>query len=376
MISYTHIEDYLEILAGYDNNVMPTVFQPKIYALPISLARYDITIVESMAAHTRFGGALTDKQAELAVRLVLKYRRQFAKLAIDVTPAENPQYRRPVRVVNRSKQIWLDDERIGVRFPYDLPMIKAIQEERNISQGSMRYNQEEKVWYLAITESNVNWAVTWGEINRFEIDPLVQNMFNLIMECEATPYEIKLIRTTTGYAITNATASLIEYVNTKLGGFGPENGVALIDNSGVLGYAYDDTLTRPALLDIFGNRRDIHLPMTDDALAFLFSYAELTNRYPVCIYDPTMSSVNIDLSTRFAEDEIVRFDYRGKTKTCDYNINRVKVVYAHKIPTTWDYSIPLLISTVEMMYGGKRMEWINRAEKIAYCTNTKLRETD
>jgi hypothetical protein len=88
-----------------------------------------------------------------------------------------------------------------------------------------------------------------------------------------------------------------------------------------------------------------------------------------------MSSVNIDLS-RFAEDEIVRFNYSGKTKTCDYNINYVKVVYANKIPSTWNYSIPLLVSTVEMMYGGKRMEWINQAEKIAYCTNTKLREND
>ena len=371
MISYTHIEDYLELLGGHTPGTLLIINPPNVPA--ISLARYDTTIVDSMSAHTYWGGALTDRQADLAVRLVLKYRKQFARYGIDVTPAENPQFRKPVRVVNRSKQIWLDDQRIGIRFPYDLPMIKAVQEERNISQGSMRYNQEEKVWYLAITEANVNWAVTWGEINRFEIDPLVQNLFNLIMECEATPYEIKLIQTAEGYAITNAADSLIEYVNTRLGGFGPDNGIALIDNSGVLGYTYDDTLTRPALLDIFGSRRDIHLPMSIDAISTLLTYAELANRFPVCIYDPTMTSSGIDLS-KFAEDEIVRFDLRGKTKTCDYNINRVKVIYAHKIPATWDYPIPLLISTVEMMYGGKRMEWINRAEKIAYCTNTKLRE--
>lgn len=372
-VAYTHIEDYLELLGGHTPGTLVIVNPPE--PPIINLARYDITIVDSMSAHTYWGGALTDKQADLAVRLVLKYRKQFARYGIDVTPAENPKFRRPVRVVNRSKQIWLDDERIGVRFPYDLPMIKAIQEERNISRGSMKYNQEEKVWYLAITEANVNWAVAWGEINRFEIDPLVQNLFNLIMECEKTPYEIKLVQTAAGYTITNAADSLIEYINTQLGGFGLDNGITLIDNSGVLGYTYDDTLTRPALLDIFGSNRDIHLPMTEDAVSFLFSYAELTNRYPVCIYDPTMSSSNIDLSG-FAEDEIVRFDLRGKTKTCDYNIDCVKVVYAHKIPATWNYPIPLLVSTVEMMYGGKRMEWINQAEKIAYCTNTKLREPD
>jgi hypothetical protein len=372
-IAYTFVEDYLELLGGHDPNTS-TISNP--FAVPtISLARYDNTIVESMSAHTYWGGALTDKQADLAVRLVLKYRKQFAKHSIDITPVENPRYRKPVRIINRAKQIWLDDERIGVRFPYDLPMIKATQEARNISQGSMKYDQEEKVWYLAITESNVNWAVTWGELNQFEIDPLIQNLFNLIMGCEATPYEIKLIQTAEGYAITNAADSLIEYVNTKLGGFGLDNGITLIDNSGVLGYTYDDMLTRPALLDIFGSHRDIHLPMTEDAVSCLFLYAELTNRYPVCIYDPTMSSTDIDLS-RFNEDEIVRFDFRGKTKTCDYNIDCVKVIYAHKIPPTWNYSIPLLISTVEMMYGGKRMEWLNQAEKIAYCTNTKLRENN
>lgn len=372
-IAYTFVEDYLELLGGIDPNTS-TISNP--FAVPtISLARYDTTIVESMSAHTYYGGALTDKQADLAIRLVLKYRKQFAKHSIDVTPVENPRYRKPVRIINRAKQIWLDDERIGVRFPYDLPMIKATQEARNISQGSMKYDQEEKVWYLAITECNVNWAVTWGELNQFEIDPLVQNLFNLIMECEAIPYEIKLICNETCFEITNASDSLIEYINTKLGGFGFDNVVALIDNSGVLGYTYDDMLIRPALLDIFGSKRDIHLPMMEDALSMLFEYAEVTNRYPICIYDPAMTSINIDLSM-FKDDEVVRFNYSGKTKTCDYNIDHVKVVYANKIPTTWDHPVPLLISMVEMMYGGKRMDWLNRAEKIAYCTTTKLRETD
>ena len=88
-----------------------------------------------------------------------------------------------------------------------------------------------------------------------------------------------------------------------------------------------------------------------------------------------MTSTDMDLS-RFSESEIVRFNHSGKTKTCDYNIDCVKVVYANKIPTTWEYPVPLLISTAEMMFGGKRMEWINKAEKIVYYTNTKLREAD
>jgi hypothetical protein len=376
MSQYIHIEDFLEALAGYDNNIAPNIFHVTNYAPAISLARYDHTIVESMGAHTRYGGALTDKQAELAVRLILKYRKQFTKLGIDVTPAESPQYRRPVRLINRAKRVWLADERIAMRFPYDIAIIKEVQTYRNQSQGRMKFDTTDKIWYLALTEANIAWAVAFSEIYGFDIDELVQNLNTLITTCEATPYEIKLVYDAVhGFKITNAADSLIEYINTNLGGFGLNNAVALIDNASVLGYTYDEMIVRPALLDVFNMRRNIHLPTTASALALVLDYAELTNRYPVCIYDPSMTSTDMDLS-RFSESEIVRFNHSGKTKTAEYNIHTVKVVYANKIPTTWDYPVPLLISTAEMMFGGKRMEWINKAEKIVYYTNTKLREAD
>ena len=92
-ITYPHIEDYLEYLGGYEVGL--AVWQPH-SVNRISLARYDIAIVNSMASTTVFGTALTDKQAELAVKLVLKYRRQFAKLNIDVAPVETPTFRLPL----------------------------------------------------------------------------------------------------------------------------------------------------------------------------------------------------------------------------------------------------------------------------------------
>ena len=64
-ITYPHIEDYLEYLGGYEVGL--AVWQPH-SVNRISLARYDIAIVNSMASTTVFGTALTDKQAELAVK--------------------------------------------------------------------------------------------------------------------------------------------------------------------------------------------------------------------------------------------------------------------------------------------------------------------
>lgn len=371
LVTYTYVEDYLELLGGYSPNSINTWISPSMKL--ISLARYDVAIVDSMSAHTIFGGALTDKQADLCVRLVLKYRRQFAKINVDVTPVENPVFRMPVRKMDRSRRIWLDDQRIGLRFPYDRALIDSVQAHKKQSQGSMAWDNDEKVWWMGLTESNVNWAVAWGEAYNFEIDSLVRDMFNQIIAAEQTVYEIKLVATADGYTITNAAPSLIEYIETNLGGFGPENAVKLIDYSGVLGYTYDKDLIRPALLDIFKDQRNIHVVPQEGALDTIFSYAEITDRYPVCIYDPGLKGVDL---SRFKEEEVLRFNTSGKTKTSDYNIYDVKVVYANKIPATWNYNIPLLVSTQELMLGGKRMEWLNRAEKIIYLCNTLLRENN
>jgi hypothetical protein len=373
MLTYQYVEDYLELLGGYDVTSTAALLYPSNKL--ISLARYDIAIVDSMSSHTIFGGALTDRQAELCIKIILKYRRQFAKAGIDVTPVENPVFRIAPRKLDRSRRIWLDDQKIGLRFPYDRGLIDTVQEYKKTSQGSAVWDSEEKVWWLGLTEANVNWVVAWGEAYHFEIDSLVRDLFGKILDCEQTAYEIKLVRTADGYTITNAAPSLIEYIETKLGGFGPENAVKLIDYASVLSYTYDDNLTRPALLDLFKHQRNVHVvPDAEHVnLDLIFQYAELTNRYPVCIYDPGMKGVDL---SRFKEQDIVRFNTSGKTKTCDYNIHDVKVVYANKIPATWDHDIPLLVSTQELMFGGKRMEWLSRAEKIIYYCNTLLRENN
>lgn len=371
MNTYPYVEDYLELLGGYDTNSPSAILWPS--NKQISLARYDVNIVDSMSAHTVFGGALTDRQAELCVKIILKYRRQFAKINVDVTPVESPVFRHTPRKLDRSRRVWLDDQKVGLRFPYDRALIDSVQAHKKQSQGSMEWDNDEKVWWMGLTESNVNWAVAWGEAYNFEIDPLVRNLFDQILAAEQTPYEIKLVRTADGYTITNAAPSLIEYIETKLGGFGLDNAVKLVDYSGVLGYTYDENLVRPALLDIFKSHRNTHVQPGDTNLDLIFAYAELTNRYPVCIYDPGLKGVDL---SRFKETDIVRFNTSGKTKTSEYNVHDVKVVYANKIPSTWDYDIPLLVSTQELMLGGKRMEWLNRAEKIIYYCNTLLRENN
>jgi hypothetical protein len=371
MLTYPYVEDYLEYLAGYEVGItaliMPNVTK-------ISLARYDIQIVNSMANATAFGTALTDRQAELAVKLILKYRRQFVKLGIDISPVENPVFRMAPRKMDRTKSIWIADDRIYVKFPYDNILIKDLQTFRETSQGRAHYDRDSKVWYLALTEYNVNWIVPWGNNNGFEVDSRVREIFYQILECEQQPFEIKLVQQGSGYAITNAPDSLIDYINEHVGGFNSDNLIKLVDYAGLCGYTIDDAVKVPTLaLRYIGGKHAIHLEPSEDNLNMIFDYAEITDRYPICIYNPTL--LDMDLS-RFEERDIVRFDRNGKTSTSEYDPYGVKVVYAQKIPTAWDFPVPLMVTTFEMMYGGKRMSWTNRAEKIIYYSTSQLRENN
>lgn len=370
MLIFQHVEDYLEYLAGYEVGIN-SIFMPQQVGR-ISLARYDVQIVNSMSSHTLMGGALTDRQAELVLKLITKYRRQFAKLGIEILIDQTPKFRLPIRKIDRMKLVWLDGEKIGVRFPYDGVLIKEIQTYRDKSQGTVHYDRDSKIWHLGMTEQNLNWAVAWGEVMGFEIANEIRDLFMLIIKCEQTPYAIKLIREGNVYTITNAAPSLIEYIETNCGGFDLDNTTRLIDLSGSLGYEIDDSILADAAapLRYISTRHSVHLQPSDDNLDMIYDYAEITDRYPICIYNPTL--IDLDLS-RFHEEEIVRFDRNGKTKTSDYDPYGVKVVYAQKIPATWDFPVPLMVSTFEMMYGGKKMDWTQCAEKIIYYTETKLR---
>lgn len=340
----------------------------------IRLARYDVGVVNNMADNTVWGIALTDKQAELALRLVLKYRRQFAKHYIDVSHLEsNPSFRLPIRKIDRSKRLSIDNGRMLLRFPYDAELIEKIREFQRSSQGQAQYNSEAKVWHIAITEYNVNWAVTWAVQNKFEVDDDATKIYHDIIAAEEILYEIKLIKTVTGYCVTNAAESMQDYIEKHLG----QDLIKLIDHAGILGYTVDVDILKEVekvYSQSFGDiavSHAVNLEPSQANLDAVFDYAELTNRYPVCIYDANLS--DLDLS-RFNEDEILRFDHNGKTKTRKENLDGVKIVYARKIPEVWSHPIPLLISTAEMMYGGRRLDWINRAERIVYLTLSKLRE--
>jgi len=374
MQTFPYVEDYLGLLSDDDWAWLATAITPTTNRVTIKLARYDVQIVNNMSWQVLSGISLTDRQADLAVKLILKYRRQFAKFNIDVAPVETPSFRLPVRTIDRTKMIYLEDGIVKIRFPYDVQMVSDLRKFKETSQGRMEWHHDLKVWHCAVTEWNINWLVVWALPRGFDVGPEVLTLFDQILQAEKQPYGIQLVRTGDTYQVTHAADTLQAYIDQHLG----NDLIKLVDHAGVLGYTVSADILEycqqhygPALEHI-GTRHITYLSPDSDMMSWLFEYARLTDRYPICIYDPKL--FDLDLSG-FSSEEILMFDQNGRPDRLHYDINDVKIVYARKIPDNWQHRIPLLASTVEMMYGGRKLDWISRAEKIVYFSDGKLRAT-
>lgn len=387
MITFQHIEDYLEVLGGY-REITASGKSPgpvNIFGTGtklISLARYDVNIVTSMANQTTSSGSLTDRQAELAVKLVDKYKRQFASHGVDVLPSvQNPQFRHPIRVIDRSKIVAIADGKITVKFPYDKVMVPEITAAAKEGMGKFKFNRDMKFWELALTEHNINWVVTFGTKHGFNIDRAVLDYMDLILSTESQGYKIELCVDGTRIYISNAADSLVNYIQEHLGGFGPDNLLKLVDYAPVLGYTVQPDVTAavtreydPIVAGLLANKESHVLRMdpNSDGRDFLESavqYCKVADRWPLCVYEPDTSlRLRKTLETMFEPHEII--DIADRRNYTEVDLGQAKVVYFSKMKRSWHRRIPILVSTNAMLYGGEKQAMLQVAEKVVYYTAT------
>ena len=370
---FPYVEDYIEIINGDRSPATGKLYGLFDNTSPIvSLARYDVAIVNSMSAATTEGRSLTDKQAALACKIVLKYRKQLTNLGIDVAPVENPQYRLSIRIIDRVRRAYVDRDSIALRFPYDPALIDYIRELAKISQGAWKFDSgDAKVWRLSVTETNVVAAYGFAKINNFEIDPEFEELVQLVTDCESRPYEIKLTPSSEGYTITNAENSLTNYINNWCG-FNPSSIDQLVDNSAILGYTVDATIEQQlaskysARIYNLMTQQETKFSPTPDTLIFedIITYAGIVGRWPLYVYEPDMSDRLYEkfVCKYFQENDVYRVkDLRKEPITVGK-----KIIYFNKFNPGWTQPIPLLLSTAGMMHGGEKSMLLQRAEKVVY----------
>lgn len=376
MKTFPTVEDYLEVLAGkrdlITGTMKPSSWMGYEFKPIVSLARYDVNFLNSVTDHTLGGHALTDRQAELAVKLVLKYTRQLNVRSISTEPLANPKYRHNLRIIDRSKSLWMDDEFLYVRFPYNSEMIQQLRELLNTRQGSAKFDKEAKTWQIAISEYNVNFLYTWAKGHDFSISDDVQSVMNEILAIESQPYKIELECDADGVRITNAPSSMIEYLESRGIKLVPEDLVKLVDMAGVLGYTVNDDVMKAVELligsdlTVFARRREYELNGDARHIERLVRYATLANRLPVVVFDTTPKSSLETYQNILGPDQITVLGNRQLTSLDEIT---TPIVFAHRavnIPR-----LPLIVSHVGLIAGGEKSMMIQNSEKIVYF-NCKL----
>ncbi len=371
LFRHQHVEDYIEIIAGYRT---PDGKQNSVFDLGepiISLARYDMKIVPSLANQSDRGIGYTDKQAKLAAELVLKYERQLNKQQIDVEPVRDPHYRLPIRKIDRTKRTYLEDDKIVLRFPFETELVDQVREYCKVSKGHMSFDPDQKVYRADLTEHNVNWIYVFAKQNRFDIDPTVEDLMQLILSTEQQGYDMDLFVDQDQLMIRHAPESMLDYVTQRVGGFRDTNLLRLIDYSPILGYSVDPQIQHKIVSQhghrfwkLATNRMLKIEPGTGaDIVMDIIMYANLTDRLPVYVYEPDLSYKLLDKIYSTVPEDLIysQDDDRSPPENC-------QIVYLTRLPTVDIARMPLLISSAGMLFGQNKSNFLQSAEKVVYFT--------
>ncbi len=369
-----YIEDYLEILGGY------VLSNPRIQTPVIRLARYDVQIVDSMASQTSKGIALTNRQADLACKLVIKYRKQLSQQGIDIGDQENHRvFRMPLREVDRSRSISIADGKICIRFPYETQIIDQIKESGKSVSGNMRFDKIEKCWLASITEPRLLWLENLVDKYEFKMSDDVRALIDHVYQSKYERYKIELLDDGARLLIDNAQDSLVDYIDQNLSGFDRNNLIKLVDYSSILGYSVSAEIEKQ-LIERFSPvhrklllEREPHIPLSDDSvLSEIADYARSVGRIPVFVFenvgpDKQMTPLRMKLSELFGESAIL--DANDKKQKLD--VGDYQCVYVTSWNFKWEVKIPLILTTTALMVGPKKKQIIQSSEKIVYCTDTR-----
>jgi len=154
-----HIEDLIHRLASNGQYLFED---------PIDIISMDNAVIHSLSGQIINGNSFTEKQANLAVKLVKKYQKTLSlALKIDLSESvTNPTFKFPLRTLNHSKSIVVckhDTENkqvISVSFPFDeavITKIKHYKRTMGIHGSTIVWNAEKKTWDFDLREDHIDW---------------------------------------------------------------------------------------------------------------------------------------------------------------------------------------------------------------------------
>ena len=265
-----NLEDCLEHLAGLRNS--PVEF---------TIEKTDHTIITSIARQVFRGTALTDRQSALMHEKLQNYRDQFINLDWDFDYAVN-QLRQPLRHIDRSKYIKLQEDKIVIRFPFRKTEIMLVQEVANKTDGYSHEKGSHQHWFT-YNESNVLNLLDRFKDKEFTIDENLLDVYNTVKEIHNNPTEY--LSGFSNLKLININDKLLPIINDELGELTDITQTQFIDRRFRYGFNHVERLNTTTLADKIASRKDkmYHsMPSAETSNSILNALWDL-NRFPLLV---------------------------------------------------------------------------------------------
>jgi len=213
MLETKCIEDLLEILAGLHKS-------PKQFKVETT----DGTIIHSIARQVFRGTALTDRQQNLMKLKLQTYRNQFLDQGYAFDDAVE-RLRQPLRTIDRSKYIKLEDNWIKIRFPFSKSLITLVNELPK-KHSEYKHDKGSHEHYFFANESNIYRIIKSFKNKEFEID---KELLEYYSKCkDIIENKDSFIPFISDDGVHNVSPGLKEQLETDLGNY-KENFIKYVD---------------------------------------------------------------------------------------------------------------------------------------------------
>lgn len=156
---------------------------------PFQMNKFDLNILTSFGNQLYLQKSLTEKQADLAIKILKKQIHKFNSIyGQDILPfLENPQFKFQTRVLNQEKSCRIvkkspNEKIIVMKFPFSNEIIKKIRENRQ-GLNHCVWDADEKHWELGFDERSLKFLSEIYEKFQFTLDDELADYIKNIKEC-------------------------------------------------------------------------------------------------------------------------------------------------------------------------------------------------
>jgi len=277
MLQEIYIEDLILCLAGVapidDSIDLPTIKSS------------DYSLIKSFSTQIIRNLGFTDRQFELAKRKVFDYEDYFSFVNnLDVVAS---RHRIPLRTIDRSRWVKIiendkGDYLIAIRFTFQKKLISAIAQLRKALSDKGVYNKETKTHMFEYSEHNLYEIVNALKDNNFELDDLVQEIYNKIKDFKLEDY----VPGVYNFEIKNLHPKGKEAILKELGPPSNENILLYKDRSSKYSLYIDHTTAQDnSLASRIANRKSLNVRINSDTIkldSVLLALQDL-DRFPLLV---------------------------------------------------------------------------------------------